>query len=406
MKAGIGYVNQSDPVKAGMDAASQALEQGGIQQGGLAFAFCAGTVEHEGYWRGLRTVLGPDIPIVGGSAIGIITGDTLSYAGYPAGVAVLECDPAMFPVETVRGLDTDEHAAGKALGKKICDHDDCRVLTVFYDSIRTPATADMPPVMNSSTPLLDGIAESLGHMPVVGAGLIGDYAFQPVNQFCGDHIAAQSVTGIVMPDGIDVYCRIMHGCTPLDGSYHTITRMDGRVISEIDGQPAVRMIDAIYGHNDWRTQLPVQLLTIGVNHGDRYGVMRESEYVNRLITGALPDGSGIGLFECDLEEGMDFQFMLRSSAAMIESTRRNSLELMQEVERAGKRPFFAMYIDCAGRAAEQSHTLTEEASMVQEVMRGSGVPLFGFYSGVEIAPLLGRSRGLDWTGVLMLLATD
>jgi len=31
-------------------------------------------------------------------------------------------------------------------------------------------------------------------------------------------------------------------------------------------------------------------------------------------------------------------------------------------------------------------------------------PLFGFYSGVEVAPLLGKSRGLDWTGVLLVFA--
>jgi hypothetical protein len=30
----------------------------------------------------------------------------------------------------------------------------------------------------------------------------------------------------------------------------------------------------------------------------------------------------------------------------------------------------------------------------------------GFYSGVEIAPLMGRSRGLDWTGVLVVIAED
>jgi hypothetical protein len=33
-------------------------------------------------------------------------------------------------------------------------------------------------------------------------------------------------------------------------------------------------------------------------------------------------------------------------------------------------------------------------------------PLFGVYSGVEISPLLGKSRGLDWTGVLLVLAKD
>ena len=240
----------------------------------------------------------------------------------------------------------------------------------------------------------------------MGAGLVGDYTFNPVTQFCGDHLASQSVTGIMIPEDIAVYSRIMHGCSPLDGTYHVITRMEGNVVREVDGKPVVRMIDEIYGHRNWRTQFPLQLLTIGVNHGDRYGAAREGEYVNRLITGMIPDGSGIGLFENDLEEGAEFQFMMRYTTSMMESTERNTLELMQQVQRAGKRPFLGIYIDCAGRAAEYSNSSVEEAMNIQNVMNMYRIPLIGFYSGVEIAPLLGQSRGLDWTGVLMILAVE
>jgi hypothetical protein len=63
-------------------------------------------------------------------------------------------------------------------------------------------------------------------------------------------------------------------------------------------------------------------------------------------------------------------------------------------------------IDCAGRAAQISDTLTEEAAEVQTVMNEYAVPLLGFYSGVEVAPMLGQSRGLDWTGVLLVLAEE
>ena len=70
----------------------------------------------------------------------------------------------------------------------------------------------------------------------------------------------------------------------------------------------------------------------------------------------------------------------------------------------GEKPVFGLYIDCAGRAAILSETLTEEASEVQNIFNRYNTPLFGFYSGVEVAPLLGRSRGLDWTGVLLVLA--
>jgi len=95
---------------------------------------------------------------------------------------------------------------------------------------------------------------------------------------------------------------------------------------------------------------------------------------------------------------------LRNNKMMIESARKNSSELMEEIIANGEKPVFGLYIDCAGRTAKMSDALTEEASEVQNVFNQYDTPLFGFYSGVEVAPLLGKSRGLDWTGVLLVLA--
>ena len=86
----------------------------------------------------------------------------------------------------------------------------------------------------------------------------------------------------------------MHGCTPLDGVYHTITRMEGSSIFEVDGVPVVGLIDEMYGDDAWQQQRPViSLLTIGVNHGNRYTDYNEDAYVNRLITGVLPGGGAL-----------------------------------------------------------------------------------------------------------------
>jgi small ligand-binding sensory domain FIST len=126
--------------------------------------------------------------------------------------------------------------------------------------------------------------------------------------------------------------------------------------------------------------------------------------VNRLITGVIPDGSGIRMFEPDLAPGVEIQFMIRDNKMMISSARENTTKLLAKIEEDKKRPLFALYIDCAGRTAELSYTEGEEAAEVQKILNLHNIPLLGFYSGVEIAPLFGRSRGLDWTGVLMIIA--
>jgi small ligand-binding sensory domain FIST len=280
------------------------------------------------------------------------------------------------------------------------------LLIVFYDSIKSPSVEDAPPVLNVSSPLIEGIEAKLkSNVPVIGAGLVGDYDFRKnTTQFCGAYADSQSVVGILLSGGFKPYFRIMHGCSPLDGVYHKITKIEGSVIYELDGRPIIDMIDELYGDQRWRHQHPVDLLTIGINYGRRFNEPEEANYVNRLITGALPDGKGVAIFEPDLEHGAEIQFMLRDNARMIESAKRNSLELMEQIRADGKKAIFGLYIDCAGRTAEYSNTPSEEAAEVQKVLNRYKAPMLGFYSGVEIAPFLQKSRGLDWTGVLLVLA--
>jgi small ligand-binding sensory domain FIST len=163
------------------------------------------------------------------------------------------------------------------------------------------------------------------------------------------------------------------------------------------------MIDRLYGSREWQKTTPVDLLTIGIYQGEKYSGAEESRYVNRLITGRFPGSEGIGLFEPDIETGTEVQFMVRDSLKMIESARSNSADLMAEIESTGRQALFALYIDCAGRTAAYSKIAGEEAAEIQKALNRVGCPLLGFYSGVEIAPFLNKSRGLDWTGLLLVM---
>lgn len=406
LKVGIGYCNQPDAHKSGIDAARKAIEKGGISHPDVAFAFVSGQLDANECLKGLQSVLGSGTPIIGGSAIGVITNDSLSYSGHPTAVLVMQSDRVQCSVTYANDLDKNEKQAGKKLAENLSQPQIGNALIILYDSVKIPPTQAQPPVMNASSPLIQGIEENLSaSIPIFGAGLLSDYDFTlPIGQFSGTQAHTQSVVGALFSGDVQPYYRIMHGCSPLDGVYHKITRIEGPVIYEIDHQPIVEKIDALYGNQEWRHRHPVNLLTIGINHGDRFAEPKEHHYVNRLITGALPNGEGIAIFETDLEAGTDIQFMLRDSNQMIASARRNSLALIKQIQTDGKKPRLGIYIDCAGRAAGYSNTSIEEAAQVQQVLNQYETPLIGFYSGVEIAPFLQKSRGLDWTGVLLVLA--
>ena len=409
MKVGTGYSNHPNARVSGKMVAERILASGGFDRPvDLVLAFCSGNIDHEAYFEGLQSILGRSIPIIGGSSIGIITNTIISYTGFPTGAVAIQSDTLRCRIGVADRLNASEGDAGHRLMRQLDIGREDELLLFFYDSIRNPAHAKVPPVLNASSLLIGGIEDGLTPgIPVIGAGLVGDFSLMKTTaQFCGSSVGNQSVVGAALSGDFSVYYCITHGCTPLNGTYHQVTKSDGACIFELDGEPIVPIIDDLYGSQDWQNKKPVDLLTIGINCGEKYGDPVEGRYVNRLITGVLPKGEGICLFESDIEEGAEIQFMLRDTQKMIESARHNTAELMSRIQTEKRRAMLGFYIDCAGRAADYSLTAVEEVSEVQKIFNRVGCPFFGFYSGVEVAPLMERSRGLDWTGVLVILAED
>jgi hypothetical protein len=174
-------------------------------------------------------------------------------------------------------------------------------------------------------------------------------------------------------------------------------------VYELDGEPALAVIERMLGLplGGARGQELSLLATLGQKQGDRFAPYDENSYVNRLILTADPQTGSITLFEPDFERGSEVQIMSRDNALMLDSVRRGVAALNQET--AGRDNLLGLYIDCAGRASARSGSSVEEAELVVQGL-DPGIPLMGFYSGVEIAPFAGvLSRPLDWTGVLTVL---
>ena len=203
---------------------------------------------------------------------------------------------------------------------------------------------------------------------------------------------------LVLHGGVRMDTIIMHGCKPSSG-YHTITKAEHNIVLEIDGKRAVDAVADLLGDvfKSWE-EYPF-FVTLGVNRGDKFGEFKEEEYANRLVCGVDKDRGGLIMFEPDLKVGTEIQLMRRSIDFKYMGERVADL-----MERIGERkPFLALYIDCAGRASAYSGTEGEEAEEIQKTI-GSKMPLLGMYSGVEIARVGEDMQALDWTGVLCVFS--
>ena len=404
-EVGLGWYAGADAFEGAALAARGAIDDGGIEVPSLVFAFVRTGLDPEQVFRGIRSVVGPEVPIFGGSGIGVMTEDFLSSTGACLALAVFDRAFLSARVEREACVAGDLQAAGARLGAKLGPIAENMSTLIFFDSMERRPGPDMPPVLHSSRPILEGILSRLApQSPIYGAGLMGEFDMSSSFVFGGDAAGEQMLAGAALEGDFRTYAAVTHGCAPLDGIYRRITRQQGPIIYELDGRPIVQVIDEVFGGSAWRASSPVRTLTLGINGGPRFAPYREDAYVNRLIVGALPGDEGIVLFEDGPQEGDEIQFLMRDSAKMMESARQAGAETIRRIRADGLRPAFALYIDCAGRAASWSLTMTEEADIVREAMREAAVPFLGFYSGIEIAPVGGVSRGLDWTGVLLVLA--
>jgi hypothetical protein len=395
----IGTSQLVDSAQAVRQASRMILEQ--LDSGATAswaLAFCGGRHDREVILHTLHSDLG-DIEIVGGAAVGTITHTALEYSGYECAVAAF---PGRIPeptIVTVEGLQAGELEAGQQLGQKLRDaaHEGDTVL-LFYDSVR----AGPPPVLYVGSRLVDGLYQGLDgkQLALIGAGMIGDLQLMDSYVFDGRRANKHTAVAVVLPSVVHSHTTIMHGCLPVS-AFMEITRIEGAVLYELDGRPALDVLSEMVGH---RADRPAAdnlslAITIGEKHGDPYVPYDESAYVNRLILSSNPADGSVTLFEADFKVGTRVQIMSRDNQLMLESVQKRTRQLLASLGQ--EEPIFALYIDCAGRTSAFSGAEREEASIVQAEL-GPELPLLGFYSGVEIAPLLGRSRPLDWTGVLTL----
>lgn len=394
----IGESKNPDSFNAGAEAALQSLAVSPSLRVGWVFAICGGRHDPEFFLRGIRSVLG-EVLIYGGSGVGTITSRLLGSSGYECAVVIWPDSISAPKVTVQRGLDTGEWEAGKALGMSIAAHGQTdSVVLLFYDSLRSSS----PAVLHVGSKLMDGVYAGLDRtdIQIIGAGMLGDLNLERSFVFDGVRALKHAAVAALLPSCVEARTTIMHGCYPAS-SFLEITRIEGAKVYELDGRPAVEaMADRLgYAVEELTAQNILSLaLTLGQKYGDPFEPFDEGRYVNRLVIGADPQEGSVTLFEADFAIGTRVQIMVTDPQYMVDSAQRRTVAFIGGLN--ARRAMWALYIDCAGRSAPFHGTRASEASIVRQSV-GADIPFLGFYSGVEIAPFLGRSRPLDWTGVLV-----
>jgi len=397
---GVGHARHADATTAARSAVRQAREQlPAHATPGWLLTFAGGQHDAAALLQGFQAELG-DLPVLGGCGVGVISAAAASATGYECGVLLFPASLAPTAILSVAGLDQDEAEAGRRLGAELhaLNLPVASTVLLFYDSIKSGP----PPVLHVGSRLLDGLYEGLAedHPLVIGAGTLADMNLTSSYVFDGRQACRHVAVAVVLPPALAGHVAIMHGCLPAS-DFLEITRIDGARVLELDGRPALAVVEERLGvtRAELLARQPLPSLTLGEKHSDPYAPFNDGQYVNRLVIAVDPSDDALVLFEADFQVGSRVQLMGYEPRRMIESAREQTRDLLAGLP--PQPPVFSLYIDCAGRSMAFSGMEEDEAAPVRQQV-GALCPLLGFYSGVEIAPFMGRARPLDWTGVLVV----
>jgi small ligand-binding sensory domain FIST len=256
-----------------------------------------------------------------------------------------------------------------------------------------PDTFSMQPTM-----LFRGIHHEAGPVTIIGGGASEDGTLSQTYQFFGADATPNAVAGVKFDGPFVTTIGLSQACHPV-GESRAVTRSKGNVVMELGGRPAFEIFEElIKEHNIEPDQVGAQLF-VGLPVDPSHTQLQRGEYLIRNIVGANPRQGSIAV-ATDVQEGQVLSFTLRQP----EETRAAMEEMLQEMAHIhhGRPPAFGFYFDCCGRG---SSLYGESGTDLELIKKHLGdIPLIGFFSYAEIAPLGQVTQLHNYTGVLALVS--
>ena len=217
--------------------------------------------------------------------------------------------------------------------------------------------------------------------------------------FLDDTVVGAGAVGVVLR-GVEVLPCVSQGAAAI-GPALEITAVDGHVIRELGGRPALTSLrEAIEALHEEERALVSGGLLLGVAVDGPYGPGDDHDYLVRGIIGADPD-AGTVTVGAPVHEGQVVRLHARD-AASADQDLRTALELRRSA--LGGDPAGALVFTCNGRGRGMFGTPDHDADAVDEEL--GGAPSAGFFAAGEIGPVGGENFLHGFTATVAVFAGD
>jgi small ligand-binding sensory domain FIST len=388
LRAGVGYSIALNPKSAAAEATGAALHQAGLERAAGALCF-ASTAYGAAYPMILRAVASTahTREVAGCSSIGIIAGAQEIESGHALAVMVfggdgLEVRRFFVPQLRGRGRETAAEigaAVRPALGRS-------NLLCVFADTYNMDGDAMLP-----------ALARDLPGVAITGGGASEDGSIGETFQFCGDVVANNAVSGMLIAGDFDLTLASTLAATPIGGA-HRVTAARDHVLLELDGRPAFEVFAEAAGPlaSDLRRALAFVFLAVPADSAAHK--IERGRYLVRNIVGASKEHGVLAVAHTP-KVGDTVGLALRDA----ERARHDLKETLEDLRgRLSHPPAFGLYFDCVSRGSGLYNIPGHDSAYIRQYL--GEIPIAGFFTGFEIGPVADSTGLLQYSGVLALVS--
>jgi len=386
--AGVGYSTEEETVKAARQATKMAMERAKVSRADAAILFASISHSHS-YPLLLETVekIAGTSCLIGSSALGIVTTDAEIEEGPGIAVLVIASDQISAVPLLGRSLKGRNLDAGIEIGRAIKSSIDPSSLLIIL-----PDTFGFEPEA-----FFQGIQETANQIPIVGGGSSENGTQRQTFQMCGRQSESNSVAGMLLSGAFNHTIAFSQACQPV-GNPMVVTQARGNVIYELGGRSAHEAFcDLFQEPVDFHTA--ISLIFIGLPVDVKQTRLDRGKYLVRNIIGLDPEDGSITV-AAPILEGQVISFTLRDPRRARQDMDRTLKELAKQ--HTHQSPVFGIYFDCCGRGTSLYGKSGVDLALFKRYF--GEIPLIGFFTYAEIAPIQQTNYLHNYTGVLVLIS--
>jgi small ligand-binding sensory domain FIST len=210
-----------------------------------------------------------------------------------------------------------------------------------------------------------------------GAQMQGENAL-----YLDDKIHRSGLVGMALSGNIGMDTIVAQGCRPI-GEPVKISKCDGTLLTEMDGQPPLDLLQKVYEGLDENDRSLVQTsLFLGIEMDPLKDNPQQGDFLIRNIMGADKESGGVQVGAM-LREGQLVQFHLRDKDMSSEDLR---LVLNRyKAKEHSKKAAGALLFSCLGRGQYLYGKPNHDSDMFRDQL--GDIPLGGFFCNGEIGPV-------------------